>query len=442
MVHFKREKRLSIYPCYPSDAIFPLWQTIAEEIVANINTTGIFTIGCFCIGEGKRRSRENCAPTVLVEVNPRLKRKWKKIGRAIAKVLDGHGLFDVGICFRANWFHIPDPEPRVHASSGDCCLDSNAGCGHAPGTLGWIDLKNPMSGEWEPLALTNAHCCLPFSQGLSDAETQIVTRWRQRGIRPGDTNTSRLLNIDSPGYQDLMQAINNRKDEIAWNKRHPTYRNVEEAEAAGRFVPPIDKSTWQLINDNVERLESEVDAMEASIEDDNHAIGKIYASSGISTGISIGDMGTEQLSLRDWALIQLAPWQSAGVNAIPGSSPGFKTALPYNDEKVRKISPVAGQTTGTYSRLKTCHIIPQPMAATAMIHWEHTVTLSCHGLPIVEASDLGSLIFDSDSMVVGILFAGSSNGDLAYFTSTQDLLEDIALVTGVSVEDIRLRGSA
>jgi hypothetical protein len=81
-------ERESIHPCYPTDAIFPVWMEVAEEIMTRVSDpTGIFTIGCFRVG-GKvytrnqywewsvEESRERCPPTVVIGVDRLVKRDW------------------------------------------------------------------------------------------------------------------------------------------------------------------------------------------------------------------------------------------------------------------------------------------------------------------------------------------------------------------------------
>lgn len=60
--------------------------------------------------------------------------------------------------------------------------------------------------------------------------------------------------------------------------------------------------------------------------------------------------------------------------------------------------------------------------------WEHAVTKSPGAF--LELGDSGSLLFNVSGDVLGILFGASEKGDIAYFTATGDLLQDIRSITG------------
>ncbi|KAL2844019.1 hypothetical protein BJX68DRAFT_269884 [Aspergillus pseudodeflectus] len=113
-------QRESIHPCYPTDAIFPVWTDVAEEIMTRISDpTGIFTIGCFRVG-GKiytrdlswewavKESRERCPPTVVIGVDRLVKRDWAQVRETAIAVLDARDLDEVAVLIRKDVDSRPD----------------------------------------------------------------------------------------------------------------------------------------------------------------------------------------------------------------------------------------------------------------------------------------------------------------------------------------------
>lgn len=98
---------------------------------------------------------------------------------------------------------------------------------------------------------------------------------------------------------------------------------------------------------------------------------------------------------------------------------------------MHKIGRVSGLTHGWYSALKSCLLSNETKDGHTVVRqtWEHVVTKPSEAF--LELGDSGSLLFNTSGDVLGILFGASEQGDIAYFTPTQDLLQDIRSITGV-----------
>jgi hypothetical protein len=185
-------ERESIHPCYSKDALYPVWTEVAEEIMARVlDPTGIFTVGCFRVG-GKihtrdrywewtvKESRERCPPTVVIGVDRLVERDWTQVRETVMAILDARGLDEVAVLIRKDADSRPeklvgDWDPRSPLGVQDCRPDPGLGSSMnnsraagdvALGTLGaWVEVQELTTGDWVPMALTSANCCLPPEEG-------------------------------------------------------------------------------------------------------------------------------------------------------------------------------------------------------------------------------------------------------------------------------------
>lgn len=165
----KFEQSPGIYACVPSDRIFPIWKQVALQIFHQIDCRGVFTIGCFRIGNDNDRSK--CPPTILLGVDRAVKRNWKPVRDTIVTILDNRGLFNVAVTIRKDnrLARTNQIRSREGIPAADCRDDPNIGTSLSPsdreyehGTLGgWVEVRNPENGKWVAFAITCAHCCFP-----------------------------------------------------------------------------------------------------------------------------------------------------------------------------------------------------------------------------------------------------------------------------------------
>lgn len=180
IIDAKFEEDPQIHACVPSDAIFPIWKQVAMEIFHNIDRRGLFTIGCFRIGDANDRLK--CPPTILLGVDRSVKRDWKPARDTIVAILDKRGLIDVAVTIRKD--NKVTRRGWVGEDEGvaveDCRKDPNFGTSLSPwdrknehGTLGgWVEVNNPETGVWSTFAITCAHCCFPKESAVSPEDRQ------------------------------------------------------------------------------------------------------------------------------------------------------------------------------------------------------------------------------------------------------------------------------
>lgn len=166
----------NIYPCFGSDAVFPVWQAVVRGILARVDLTGIYTIGCFRIGADN--DRRCCPPAVLIGVDAKIQKDWRVVREGVVAVLSSWGLRELEVRIRKDTRAPAVTGGAEHAEAEECRPDPQLGSRLAPrlmhesqGTLGgWIELKSPGTGEWVPFALTCSHCSIPSQEVVSAAD--------------------------------------------------------------------------------------------------------------------------------------------------------------------------------------------------------------------------------------------------------------------------------
>lgn len=109
---------------------------------------------------------------------------------------------------------------------------------------------------------------------------------------------------------------------------------------------------------------------------------------------------------------------------------------PVEDLEVFKLGRTTEWTNGRFAGLRSAHI------ATSDEHGEtHTVVtreycVTGTGGPFSLEGDSGSLVFDRDMRVVGMIFSGSLAENVSYITLFDDLFGDIKKRTGA--QDVRI----
>ncbi|KAJ0420794.1 hypothetical protein BJY00DRAFT_312720 [Aspergillus carlsbadensis] len=400
----------SIHPCYPTDAIFPVWTDVAEEILTRISDpTGIFTIGCFRVG-GKiytrdrywgwtvEESRERCPPTVVIGVDRLVMRDWIQVRETVIAILDARGLDEVAVLIRKDADSRPvkavgdwDPQSplevwncRPNPDLGSSLNNSRAAGDAAFGTLGaWVEVQDLATGDWVPMALTSATCCLPPEEGLSAEDMEVLSKWKRDG---------------SPSRNDVEKGIECHTSEI---------------NRAG--LNPSETSAQRIAERRKDR-----ETMQEYLDNHGHLLGHVFAASGLRVAPSPED--ASKLSIRDWALVRPNADHSVGKNniGIVKTLPGrelhsFSLILPRPDQPMTD-----GRT--------------QPI-----VTWEHAMVRNGHIGRLGDQRDSGALVLDHVDRALGMVFGGSMAGDLAYFTSARELVEDIKR-SSTGIKAVRVPG--
>ncbi|KAL2837473.1 hypothetical protein BJY01DRAFT_251433 [Aspergillus pseudoustus] len=126
--------------------------------------------------------------------------------------------------------------------------------------------------------------------------------------------------------------------------------------------------------------------------------------------------------------------------AKPVSAEHIRPGPSLDTKDVPHLSPdlyTQGQTgclSVEYANLQVCLIIRKVADGEAVIlpTWKHIVILP-HQTPFAREHDSGTMVVDTFGGVYGMIFAtsGTGNCDLGYFTSTEDLLDDLGHAAGV-----------
>lgn len=339
----KFEQSPRIHACVPSDAIFPIWQQVALQIFDGIDCRGVFTIGCFRIGNHNDRFR--CPPTILLGVDRAVKRDWKPVRDTIVAILDSRRLLNVAVTIRKDNKLTRASEIRSGEGipAADCRKDPNIGTSLSPGdekkhhgTMGgWVELRNPKNGVWTAFAITCAHCCFPRESAVSPEDHQgtldsamfqrgrksnmnlVVQHWRQHGVRIHDENKSRLLPVDSPSYRDVMTTLDRLADRIKESELDEVYQEVEKLKVdETSFVMPFLERQWKSTADDITGYKNDRHNIKKFWKEngDSSRLGTVFAASGLREVTSTDDPNL--LSIRDWALIRVSGSRSVGNNRV------------------------------------------------------------------------------------------------------------------------------
>ncbi|KAL3476119.1 hypothetical protein BJX99DRAFT_258822 [Aspergillus californicus] len=282
------------------------------------------------------------------------------------------------------------------------------------GTLGgWVEVKNRKSGNWIPFALTCSHCCFPADDGLTAVDLQVVQKWKRHGVRPGDADSTRLLSVDSPSYRDIKRRVDSLAHDIREEESKEVYREVKELKANDEFVMLLSERRWKVISTAIAQLQGGRHIIKQFFHKPTQKLGTVFAASGFREMQSTND--PSKLSIRDWALVQPGVGRAAGKNTVT-------------------IPPAHRPRNWSHGTCKiTTRVINEKEAQIPT--WEHVMLWPGH--LVTQEGDSGSLAFDSDGVVLGMLFGGMGTHDVGYFTATRDLLADIEHITGA--KEIRLR---
>ncbi|KAL4908844.1 hypothetical protein BDW74DRAFT_165573 [Aspergillus multicolor] len=434
-----------IHPCQPHDTIFPIWQRVALEIFNTIDTTGVFTIGCFRIGS--HRDRRHCPSTVLLGVDRSATRDWKQVREQVVAVLEIHELTDVAVTIHKD-NHITGGSDFEDSgvTPRDCRINPNLGSSISPasikdanGTLGgWVEIQNPKTGTWLPFAITCSHCCLPSESSLSPKDLQLVQKWKQEGVKPAEEdNKTRLLPVNSPSHWDIEAGKRSLKASIDQDESNHVYRQVQQLRSQDEFVLPYLEKRWEIIATSLAKSRKELNHIRAFVQSPGIKLGTVLAASGLREAPSADKL--REFSIRDWALIMPGNSRAPGDNTltIPPGGPNltrltdFAMELPEDNQPLYKTGRATGYTAGEYGNLRTCRIATRIVNGERVSFptWEHVIVRP--GRVVVKAGDAGSLIFDRTGAVMGMLFGGAGTNEIGYFTAARDLLEDIKRITGV-----------
>ncbi|EAU29902.1 predicted protein [Aspergillus terreus NIH2624] len=448
-----------LFPVSSSHPISQHWKSVAEAIIGEFDLRGICTINCFRIGASSQI--DQCPVTVLVGIDQQVTRDWRNVREAILIILARYNLADVGVMIRKDrGLSRMAGEQALAALTPhqQCTTEIDMGYSLAPrkmhhgqGTFGgWIQIRNPNTGTWVDLGITCCHCIFTDLKDVSGAERDAIRAWTENGVAFRDPNTAKYLNMDSPSKGILNSGLEDLDRRIRSLREDQRFSKVEKAKARGEFIIPRDETAWKTLSDAITPLEKQRKEIDQFFVKKRYYLGTVFYASGLKeVPMKVPAKGKPALQICDWALIQPSKDRKIGSNRIPPPARAHvpykrladaSDSLPANRQELAKIGQATGLTVGYYSHLDTVHIVERMENGKKVFvsTYEHCFMSSDRKHSLVERGDSGSLVFEKDTgMVVGMLFGGSQNEDVGYFTSIIDLFEHIKKSTGAN--EIRIQ---
>lgn len=154
------------FPVHNTDSIYPLWDKVCDSILGTFDLTDWRILECF--RHGFSSNRFDNPPTVMVTVDRRSTKKWKKVRESIIEILKGFGLGGVAVRISKGSVMLaagpPHEEIPSAAWEGRAMLGVSMGPSENPyGSAtfgGFIELMN-REKKWFKFGLTCYHAILP-----------------------------------------------------------------------------------------------------------------------------------------------------------------------------------------------------------------------------------------------------------------------------------------
>ncbi|KAL2838184.1 hypothetical protein BJY01DRAFT_251086 [Aspergillus pseudoustus] len=299
---------------------------VAREYSSVLSERCSLPLGCFRVG-GKiytrgqyfgydsEEERQRCPPTVMLGVDRLAARDWREVRGTVVDILDARGLGSIAVLIRKDTYPRSSGKVARSGLGGRGSMSSHATTGNdiVLETLGgWVELKNPTTGDWVPMAVTSSRVCFPPEEVLSPADLKVLEKWKQDGVQVRDTDKSRLLAVDSPSRKDIVDGIRLLTRKINQEGTPFAFEWDGERESAQRIAD------WK----------KERQTMEEYLRGNNHIFGEDFASSWLHVAPSVED--PSKPSIRDWALVRPSSNCSMGKNNIEiAKLTGNENILPF-----------------------------------------------------------------------------------------------------------------
>ncbi|GAB1312080.1 hypothetical protein MFIFM68171_02290 [Madurella fahalii] len=321
------------------------------------------------------------------------------------------------------------------------------------GTLGcWLEVKTPRYPEGVTLALTNFHVVRPAYDGF-----QVFVNDKGVSRIGGPKKDSQLWNVDGKGISpDANAPMIEHPSRIKHN--HGVYNRERFIERFGVSSP------------SGARAKEQLDDMVAFFDNGRHVFGTVFCASGYKRR-------TANNGRLDWALVKPLDKARIGENRLPtltawtekydANSVDLLPELPTDggllqeptedglrglahSELVYKVGATTAMTLGRFSRMKSDVMIAEDRHASPGLSEEFayiqagSLVSNYEGRPAFAThGDSGSVVWDKEGRVVGLLFTGqtpqgTAANTLAYVTPIHDVLEDIMKFSKGAIKEIRL----
>ncbi|KAL1986596.1 hypothetical protein VTN96DRAFT_6174 [Rasamsonia emersonii] len=237
---------LQYSPVLPTDTIYYIWDKVLDRILTQLDLAEIKCVECFRMGTSDNHN-EN-PPTVILTVAKQSTKDWRPVREDIIGIVDSFHLPTVGVSIgpgdivRQNGVSVAYPlNAYQDGAQAGLSLGIHGSMLSAGTFAGWVQLKNPRTGEWEKFGLTCFHCVDPGTNSISTTDLTQLQDWHKNGISPNDQSARRLLQLDQPCLKDIKRDLNMLQEQIKTVSEDGEFIHVKTAVESGNFVTPRDK---------------------------------------------------------------------------------------------------------------------------------------------------------------------------------------------------------
>lgn len=462
-----------------SDKIFHGWEKVRTEVLNFLDPNEVNMVGCYRRG----RDESDNFLTVIVVVDTKINKSWKATRERIIAVLDSYRLPMVGVEIMKGTVKRATKSPvGLHRSyiQGPAHFGASLGLEgltHASSTFGgFVELKHPDTGEWVTFGLTCYHCVVPpLEKSKSQCESPVVTEfllfmifiswvnllklyaildyrtWDARGVRLSDPKARQMLFVHHPSIEDLENQLADIVNEEKSKIKNAQYKEwcIFVGEGLLDQMSRRDQNTWKSFVKDIGAIRSFRTEFEQFLSHKSYKFGSVFAASGYRNVPSNTMKNPRPLTIQDWALISI-PKERLGRNMVSTfyNCSHSGTLLTVNqireDLELRESKSVnlnnrlhiRGRTTGDshglYGDLKGALVaeeVKDDGSREKVFTTEHSI-VGNDGKEFSKPGDTGSLVWNDENAMVGILFAGCPETRTSYFTHKADLFADISSMTG------------
>ncbi|KAJ6146721.1 hypothetical protein N7497_008703 [Penicillium chrysogenum] len=453
---------VSTYPVLQKDKVFWEWEPLLKELLVRLDLTSIRFIGCF--RRGRAPTVLDCSPTLLILVDRNqdwtetrekvvsILKKWRLQMLAVEIVMDrpvyqaGRKGISTGLV-----------EGLLTNDSRTMATESIASSRNrdSSGTLGcFLSLKHPSSDEWRTFALTCWHVVVPPFAGLSDGDKKLIENWNKNGILPTSTTANadiyHLLGVDHPtrlAYGEQVSMMEEVIEEIEGQKKYQMCQQLERDDAL-EMLSGDARRGYENLKSDINKQKADLQTLHDRFENGHRLLGH--------KDLGLRKDGKNHPTNLDWALVHLIPARQPSnrffdqsPRVIPQSfAPrSILQSLEMHGDKVFMHGYRSGNSIGVYNGLPVANIEAKMKEGvdTTAITLDYSI-IGLKGEHFSARGDSGAMVSHkrrtstgTESVIIGMVFAGFEKEGITSFTRADFLLDDIKEMT--KARDIELSWS-
>ncbi|KAJ5095992.1 hypothetical protein NUU61_005348 [Penicillium alfredii] len=444
-----------MFPVLKTDSIFSFWDSFLKTMLEELDLTGMKMVGCY--RRGRSQEIMDNPPTVLVIVDTTSIRDWKPTRELIVGILDRYNLSMVAVEISKDeeWMGTGWTKntglsravlrgPAIIGESLALAQDNKRS-----GSLGgFLELKNPVRGDWVQFAITCFHCVIPSKEDLESKDIDATYRsqmmaWIRNGVRADDPVAKLYLQVNHPSGRGIDEELEKLQDRIKSVEDEPLYQKGALLEPDGLLteLSEIGQNNYHLLKEEIAASRSFQQDIWDFRDHPEQILGHVAAASGYKVIRSqlVQDQKTVQddpdLTNMDWALIRVRD-DRKGSNSVDGlgflSTP--ETRIDLHGRGIFMKGYRSGKSEGVFNGLRVARIatvLNDKDEEVKVPTLEHQI-MGIEGKPFALRGDSGSFVFTRGGGVLGLMFGGLEFDHIAYFTHVEDLFNDIRAVTGAT----------